>query len=230
MMSYRILLVEDEAGLRMTLSDRLAMQGYEVLEAADGESGWKKGLEGPLDLILLDIGLPKIDGFEVLRRWRAASVETPVLILTARGETVDKVSGLRMGADDYMVKPFDSMELLARVEALLRRAAVRRGGLSGEGVEFGSVKVDLRGGKVYVRGELITLSMKEFQLLKYLAERVGEVVSREELLEKVWGWSQSVNTRTVDVHVTWLRQKLEETAKSPEHLVTVRGMGYKLVL
>lgn len=229
-MSYRILLVEDEPGLRMTLSDRLAMQGYEVLEAADGESGWKKGLEGPLDLILLDIGLPKMDGFEVLRRWRAASIETPVLMLTARGETVDKVSGLRMGADDYMVKPFDSMELLARVEALLRRSAVRRGGVSGEGVEFGSVRVDLKAGKVYVRGELITLSLKEFQLLKYLAERVGEVVSREELLEKVWGWSQSVNTRTVDVHVTWLRQKLEETAKSPEHLMTVRGMGYKLVL
>lgn len=229
-MSYRILLVEDEPGLRMTLSDRLAMQGYEVLEAADGESGWKKGLEGPLDLILLDIGLPKMDGFEVLRRWRAASIETPVLMLTARGETVDKVSGLRMGADDYMVKPFDSMELLARVEALLRRSAVRRGGVSGEGVEFGSVRVDLKAGKVYVRGELITLSLKEFQLLKYLAERVGEVVSREELLEKVWGWSQSVNTRTVDVHVTWLRQKLEETAKSPEHLITVRGMGYKLVL
>jgi two-component system, OmpR family, alkaline phosphatase synthesis response regulator PhoP len=229
-MSYKILLVEDEPGLRLTLSDRLAMQGYEVIEASDGEAGWKKGLEGPLDLVLLDVGLPKLDGFEVLRRWRAASMETPVLMLTARGETVDKVSGLRMGADDYMVKPFDSMELLARVEALLRRAAVRRGAVTSEGVEFGSVRVDLKASKVFVRGEAITLSLKEFQLLKYLAERVGEVVSREELLEKVWGWSQSVNTRTVDVHVTWLRQKLEETSKSPEHLITVRGMGYKLVI
>lgn len=227
-MAGKILIVEDEAGLVLTLTDRLETLGYEVESCSDGESGLAKAVSGNFDLILLDVMMPKKNGFQVAQGIREQNIATPILMLTARGEVVDKVSGLRSGADDYLTKPFDAMELVARVEALLRRSSMAKARKPNETIEFGRVKADFRNGKVQVDGADVTLSNKELQLLRYLGERQGEVVSREELLEKVWGWNQQVNTRTVDVHMTWLRQKLEDNSKTPEFLITVRGVGYQL--
>lgn len=227
-MSSRILIVEDEEGLVLTLTDRLETQGYVVESVRDGEQGLAMATSREYDLILLDVMLPKKTGFQVSAGIREKNILTPILMLTARGEVVDKVSGLRSGADDYLTKPFDALELLARVEALLRRGAMGKTRRGGETLEFGRVRADFRTGKVQVDGVEVMLSNKELQLLRYLGERRGDVVSREELLEKVWGWSQQVNTRTVDVHMTWLRQKLEDSSKTPEFLLTVRGVGYQL--
>lgn len=223
----RILFVEDEPGLVLTLTDRLIMQGYQVDTAADGETGLDKALKGEYDLILLDVMLPRLSGFEVSRKLRAAGVVTPVLLLTARGQLEDKVHGLQAGADDYLTKPFEVMELLARIEALLRRARMAAPAPKPQAVAFGSVEVNLKAGTVSVRGEPVTLSAREFQLLRFLIEHEGEIVSREELLRQVWGLQHMPITRTVDVHITWLRQKLEENPKYPRHLLTVRGLGYR---
>lgn len=227
-MAQRILIVEDEVGLVLTLTDRLETLGYQVDSASDGEAGLAKALSGNFDLIMLDVMMPKKNGFQVAQGIREQNISVPILMLTARDEVVDKVSGLRSGADDYLTKPFDAMELVARVEALLRRSTMAKGRKTCDTLEFGRVKADFRHGKVQVAGVDVTLSNKELQLLRYLGERQGDVVSREELLEKVWGWNQQVNTRTVDVHMTWLRQKLEDNSKTPEFLITVRGVGYQL--
>jgi len=226
-MSAQILLIEDEPGLVLTLTDRLRMHGYEVRSAKDGASGLAAALAGGFDLIVLDVMLPRLSGFEVCRRLREAGNQTPLLMLTARDELVDRVHGLRIGADDYLTKPFEVMELLARIEALLRRTGASRAAPAGV-LRFGEVEVDLRRSEVKMKGQLVSLSLREFQLLCYLLERPDETVSREELLEKVWGMKHIPATRTVDVHITWLRQKLEENPKRPRHIVTVRGLGYKL--
>lgn len=222
-MPNRILLIEDEPGLVLTLTDRLEVEGYEVESRTDGESGLERALAGGVDLILLDVGLPKKSGFEVCRRVRQAGGQTPILMLTASGQIVDKVVGLKTGADDYVTKPFDTMELLARIEALLRRtaAAIR------ETVKFGDVEVDARKAQVRRGGEPVAMSMREYELLKYLVEHRGRVVSRDELLREVWGYEPSVASRTVDTHVGWLRQKLEADAAEPQWIVTVRGVGYR---
>jgi two-component system, OmpR family, alkaline phosphatase synthesis response regulator PhoP len=226
-MSAQILLIEDEPGLVLTLTDRLQMHGYAVRSAQDGASGLEAALAGGFDLILLDVMLPRMSGFEVCRRLREAGDQTPLLMLTARDEVVDRVHGLRIGADDYLTKPFDLMELLARIDALLRRAGPSRTAPGGV-ARFGEIEVDFRRSEVRVKGQVVNLSLLEFQLLRYLLERQGETVSREELLERVWGMKQVLSSRTVDVHITWLRQKLEENPKYPRHIVTVRGLGYKL--
>lgn len=223
----RILFVEDEPGLVLTLTDRLIMQGYQVDTAGDGETGLEKALERNYDLLLLDVMLPRLSGFEVCRKLRALGVTTPVLLLTARGQLEDKVHGLQVGADDYLTKPFEVMELLARIEALLRRARMATPAPKPQVVTFGSVEVNLKAGTVSVRGAPVMLSAREFQLLRFLIEHEGEIVSREELLRHVWGLQHMPITRTVDVHVTWLRQKLEENPKYPRHLLTVRGLGYR---
>jgi len=223
----RLLLVEDEPGLVLTLGDRLRSEGYDVAHAADGDTGFERAVAEPFDLLLLDVGLPKRDGFAVVRDLRQRGVRTPVLMLTARGQVADRVVGLRLGADDYLVKPFDAQELLARVEALLRRAG-RASPASGRH-RFGDVTVDVGRAEVW-RGETaVALSAKEFGLLCHLLEHRGHVVTRDDALTEVWGYDATPTTRTVDVHVAGLRQKLEPDPGRPRHIVTVHGRGYKLV-
>ena len=222
----RILLVEDEPSLVLTLVDRLQSEGYEVESATDGDSGFDRGLGGSFDLILLDVALPGRSGFDVLRDLRQKQVETPVLMLTARGQVVDRVVGLKLGADDYLPKPFDMMELLARIEAVLRRKP--GGGTAAAGAySFGQVRVDFRRAEVTSAGRTVELSSLEFKLLRYFIEHRGALLSRQELLEKVWGYPAVLQTRTVDVHVASLRQKVEPHPSKPEHIVTVHRQGYR---
>ncbi len=223
-MNENILLIEDEQALRMTLSDRLQSEGYVVDFSPDGEQGFEKATSLPFDLIILDIMLPRRSGLDVCRDIRLAGLGTPILLLTARGQTVDKVVGFKLGADDYVTKPFDTLELMARIEALLRRAPTR----TGQGIlQFGSVRVDIRGTQVTREGSPVYLSAREFQLLRYFVERKGITLSRDEILREVWGYEAGTFTRTVDVHVASLRQKLEKTPKKPEIILTVPGIGYK---
>ena len=221
----RLLLVEDEPGLVLTLSDRLSSEGYAVESIADGESALERASKEPFDLILLDVMLPKLGGFDVLRELRHRDIETPVIMLTARGQVVDKVVGLKLGADDYVTKPFEMVELLARIEAKLRRAPVTLH--PAEGYQFGDVRVDFRGAEVTRGGAPLDLSAREFQLLRYFIEHRGATLTRDELLNEVWGYNAMPSTRTVDVHVAWLRQKIEPNARHPQFILTVHGMGYK---
>jgi len=225
-MERRILLIEDEPGLVLTLTDRLEREGYAVESATDGDTGLARASSGAFDLIILDLMLPRRSGLDVCRQLRQSGVETPILMLTARSQVVDKVVGLQLGGDDYLTKPFDMMELLARVEALLRRAA-RGPAAAGAVHSFGPVRVDFRSAEVTRDGQPVVLSAREFQLLRYLIENRGRVVSREELLKDVWGYHALPSTRTVDVHMAWLRQKLEANPKHPEFILTLRGLGYK---
>lgn len=226
----RILLVEDEPALAMTVGDRLEAEGYTVEIAGDGTSGEQRARDGSFDLIVLDVALPGKNGFDVCRDLRGDRIETPILMLTARSQVVDRVVGLKLGADDYLTKPFDAMELLARVEALLRRqrssASPAAGGAGGT-YAFGDVRVDFRRAEVHRASEPLELSSLEFKLLRYFIEQRGAVLSRSELLEKVWGYNAMPQTRTVDVHVGQLRQKIEENPAKPEFIVTVHRMGYR---
>jgi two-component system, OmpR family, alkaline phosphatase synthesis response regulator PhoP len=222
-MAQRILLVEDEPGLVLTLSDRLEAEKYGVETRQDGEAGLQAALAGGFDLIILDWMLPRKSGLDVLQGLRERGIATPVLMLTARGQVVDKVAGLRTGADDYLTKPFDMSELLARIDALLRRAPAA----PVERYQFGGIHVDMRRTNVARDGQPLALSAKEFQLLRYFIDHRGDTISREELLTEVWGYEAMPSTRTVDVHVAWLRQKLEENPKEPQLILTVRGLGYK---
>jgi two-component system, OmpR family, alkaline phosphatase synthesis response regulator PhoP len=221
----RILLVEDEPGLVLTLRDRLTREGYSVDTTSDGESGLERAAGEAFDRILLDVMLPRLGGFDVLKELRKRSVDTPVIMLTARGQVVDKVVGLKLGADDYVTKPFEMMELLARIEAKLRRAPLTPH--PSEGFQFDGVRVDFRRAEVTREGEAIDLSAREFQLLKYFVEHRGATLTREELLNEVWGYNSMPSTRTVDVHVAWLRQKIEPNPRHPQYILTVHGMGYK---
>ena len=224
-MNEKILLVEDEEALRMTLTDRLLSEGYQVDCAEDGEAGQKIALAAVHDLIILDIMLPRKTGFDVCRDVRQAGIATPILMLTARGQTVDKVVGLKLGADDYLTKPFEMMELLARIEALLRRAP--KAAMAAAIFQVGPLHIDLRGTEVTRNGTVVNLSAREFQLLRYLVEHRGATLSRDEILKEVWGYSAETFTRTVDVHIASLRQKLEENPKQPQWILTVSGLGYK---
>ncbi|HLY19264.1 MAG TPA: response regulator transcription factor [Bryobacteraceae bacterium] len=225
-MERRILLVEDEPGLVRTLGDRLRNDGHHVETALDGRTGLEMASGGAFDLIILDIMLPGKNGMDVCRDLRQLGISTPILMLTARTQTVDKIVGLKIGADDYMTKPFEMLELLARVEALLRRAPAF--GAAGDVFQFGPIRVDLRRTQVVRHGKPVTLSAKEFQLLRYLVEHRGATVSRETLLSEVWGYGMVTSSRTVDVHVAWLRQKLEEDPRQPQWILTVHGLGYRL--
>ena len=225
-MPYTILFVEDEEALRMTVGDRLRKEGYVVEYAADGNEGFEKATQFPLDLIILDIMLPRRDGITLCRDIRQAGLITPILMLTARAQTADKVAGLKTGADDYVTKPFSMVELMARIEALLRRAPNRLSSFA-ENYQCGTIRIDVRGTEVTRDGEVVSLSAREFQLLRYFAEHPGETLSRDELLQQVWGYSANTFTRTVDVHVASLRQKLEDDAKQPKFILTVQGLGYK---
>lgn len=229
-MQRRILLVEDEPALALTVEDRLAAEGYSVDVARDGASGLARALTQAYDAVVLDLMLPKKSGFDVCRELRARDGRVPVLMLTARGQIEDKVAGLRLGADDYLVKPFHMSELVARIEALLRRRAGEPARPPGGGVhEFGQVRVDFRRAEVHVAGRPVELSAKELQLLRYFLEHKGETLSRNELLDAVWGWNATPTTRTVDVHVAGLRRKLEKEPRASRHIVTMHGLGYKFV-
>lgn len=225
----RILLVEDEEGLVVTLSDRLLSEGYEVVAASDGAAGFDLACAERFDLIILDVMLPKKNGYDVCRDLRQKGVSTPVLMLTAKGETIDKVLGLKLGADDYLTKPFEMIELVARVEALLRRSPASTNGKAptAEAFRFGSVSVDFKRAEVVKDNSPVDLSAMEFKLLQFLIENRGHVHSRDHLLDEVWGYDAMPSTRTVDVHIAWLRQKLEENPKHPHFIQTVHGLGYK---
>ena len=225
-MSARILLVEDEPGLVMTLTDLLGAEGYEVESATDGPAGLSKALKGKFDLLVLDVMLPGKSGLEVCRELRQQGNDVAVLMLTAKTQLYDRVVGLKLGADDYLTKPFEPPELLARIEALLRR--IKHDKLSPVSrFQFGNVDVDFERSEVHKDGVELNLAAKELELLRYLIDRRGNVVSRDELLEAVWEYQPGVSSRTIDVHVAWLRQKLEDNPQTPRHIHTVRGVGYR---
>ncbi len=225
-MNERILLVEDEEALRMTVMDRLCGEGYHVDFAADGEQGLRKATQHPFDLVVLDVMLPRKSGFDVCREIRSAGMAVPILMLTARTQTADKIVGLKIGADDYLTKPFDGMELTARIEALLRRSRMLPSNAASIH-QIGPLRVDLRGTTVTRDGKSVQVSAREFQLLRYFVEHRGTTLSRGAILKDVWGYSIETFTRTVDVHVASLRQKLENDPKQPALIITVPGLGYK---
>lgn len=236
-MAYRVLLVEDDATLRETVAYNLSRQGYEVLTANNGYDALETARRGQPDLLLLDVMLPGIDGFEVCRLLRR-EMSLPILMLTARSDEVDRVVGLEMGADDYLTKPFSMRELMARVKALLRRVELIREDLAAERVDaaaepraetlaFGDLEIDLSRREVRVGGTAARLKPKEFDLLLFLARNAGVALSRDLILERVWDWTFDGNSRTVDVHVRWLREKVEADPAAPTRIVTVRGIGYR---
>lgn len=225
-MNSNILLVEDEPGLVLTLSDRLHKEGYAVEAVDDGLEAESRATRNQFGLIILDVMLPGKGGFEVCQALRQRGFSTPILMLTARTQMDDIVKGLKIGADDYLTKPFEMAELLARVEALLRRG--NRSGTEGpDTYDIGPLRIDMRRSEVFREGSPTALSTKEFQLLRYLVEHRGRTLSREELLREVWGYASAPSTRTVDVHVAWLRQKLEVDPRQPKYILTMHGQGYK---
>ena len=238
----KILVIEDESGLVMTLTDRLEAAGYRCESKTDGKAGFEAALSGAFDLLLLDVMLPGKSGFDVCRELRAAGRKTPILMLTARGQIEDRVLGLKIGADDYLCKPFDMAELLARVEALIRRAGRCSSGTSDAEnariweraaargrVDYGDFLADFAKGNIERAGEIHSLSGQEYKLLAFLAEYPNEVFSREQLLDSVWGYGSEVTTRTVDVHVAWIRRKIGDADLIPRHILTLRGRGYRFV-
>lgn len=225
-MSSRILLVEDEPGLVLTVSDLLATEGYEVDTATDGDTGLDKAAGGNFDLVILDVMLPKKNGFDVCRELRQKGVDVAILMLTAKTQVVHRVVGLKLGADDYLAKPFDPTELLARVEALLRRVQ-KENRIPAKSFRFGDVEVDFDRAELLKGGQPVSLASKELQLLQYLIHHRGRVVPRDEILQNVWEYSGDVSSRTVDVHVAWLRQKLEDNPQQPKYIHTIRGKGYR---
>jgi two-component system alkaline phosphatase synthesis response regulator PhoP len=224
----KILLIEDEEGLIITLTDRLRKENFDVISATDGDMGFALGLEKNFDLIILDLMLPKKSGLDVCRDLRQKNISTPILMLTAKGETIDKVLGLKLGADDYLTKPFEVIELLARIEALLRRSPNTNNN-SSETFRFGSVQVDFKSAEVKKANEPVELSAMEFKILQYFIGNRGKVITRDELLDAVWGYDAMPTTRTVDVHIAWLRQKLEDNPRYPQFIQTVHGFGYKFI-
>jgi len=221
-----ILLVEDEPGLSLTISDLLLAEGFEVTAALDGPTGLVKALTGQFDLVILDVMLPGKNGLEVCREMRHQGCDSAVLMLTAKTQVVDRVVGLRLGADDYLAKPFDPAELLARVDALGRRIPKKKR-IAVTRFSFADVEADFESGQVNKAGVPVVLAAKELQLLRYLVDHRDTVISREELLKNVWEYQSEVSSRTIDVHVAWLRQKLEASPQSPQHIHTVRGIGYR---
>jgi two-component system, OmpR family, response regulator len=218
----KILVVEDDPTLLALLKYNLVKEGFQINTANDGLQGLDLARTSKPDLIILDLMLPRMDGLEVCRILRKETT-TPIMMLTARAEEMDKVLGLELGADDYLTKPFSMRELVARVRALLRRTEVHADSL----IHAGEIEIDLNRHKTTYRGVVVELTPKEFDLLVYLLRNRGQVFSREILLNKVWGYDYAGDTRTVDVHIRWLRQKIEAEPNHPVHLITVRGVGYK---
>jgi len=223
-----ILVVEDEPKMQSGLKDNLQLDGYDVEVASDGEEGLRKISGQTFDLIILDIMLPKLSGFDLCKKVRADGIKTPIIMLTAKGEEIDKVVGLELGADDYITKPFQLREFLARVKAVLRRAG-EAAGETGERLVLGSLVVDFAAYTAR-RGESeIEMTPKEFDILRYFWQHRNKSVGREELLSDVWGYNEAISTRTVDNFIMKLRQKIEEDPAHPKHLITIHGVGYKLI-
>ncbi len=225
-MNTRILLIEDEPALAVTVSDLLSMDGYQVEAAASGQGGMDRAIGGGFGLLILDVMLPDRSGYEVCREVRRRGLDTAILMLTAKAQVSDVVVGLRLGADDYMTKPFEPPELLARVEALMRRSKIQHGAQVSS-FQFGDVTVDFERAETQKAGRPVSMASKELQLLRYLVNNRQRVVSRDEILQKVWEYNSAVSSRTIDVHIAWLRQKLEDDPQSPKHIETVRGKGYR---
>jgi len=223
----KILIVEDEPDMVLGLKDNFEFEGYEVTTAADGQTGLEKARSQQPDLVILDIMLPRLSGLEVCKTLRGEGFETPIIMLTARGQEIDKVVGLELGADDYVTKPFSIRELLARVRAILRRTDGTRKRLSN--YAFGDVELDFEIYRAKRGGEPLELSPREFELLRYLIERKGETVSRDKLLEDVWGYESYPSTRTVDTHIAKLRAKIGDSGTDPRFILTIHGVGYKFV-
>jgi two-component system alkaline phosphatase synthesis response regulator PhoP len=223
----RILIVEDERDMARGLQFNLEARGFDVVVAGDGDAGMRAATEAPPDLVLLDVMLPKRDGYEVCRALRKAQPALPILMLTAKGQEDDVVLGLKLGADDYVKKPFSVAELVARIETLLRRASTTGG--RADRVAFGRILVDFVRHEAQRNGAPLELTPKEFEILRYFTEHRGVVVSRESLLDAVWGYASTPNTRTVDTHIVKLRQKIEDHPASPKHLITMHGIGYKFI-
>jgi DNA-binding response OmpR family regulator len=232
-MPEKILVVDDEPALLETLAYNLRNQGYEVITAIDGPAALQAARQQFPELVILDIMLPGMDGFEVCRILRQ-EMTTPVLMLTARDDEIDRVVGLEVGADDYLTKPFSMRELLARVKAMLRRIRLIRQEMDTEGasaghqiVKFGDLSIDLDRHEITLEGKPLALKPKEYELLVFFTQHRGHVLSREHILEKVWGWEYIGDSRTVDVHIRWLREKIEPDPASPIRIVTIRGVGYR---
>jgi DNA-binding response OmpR family regulator len=227
-MSHRVLVVEDDEAMAVALRDGFDYEGYQVEVARDGEAGLELARSAAPDLIILDVMLPKMTGLEVCQRLRSEGSRVPIIMLTARGQEIDKVLGLKLGADDYVTKPFSFMELMARCEAVLRRAQGGNGFAAAPSTySFGDVTVDFDRHQATRGGEDLSLSPREFRLLRYLLDNRGRVVPREELLDAVWGYETIPFTRTVDTHVAKLRKKIESNPSDPEYLITVHRLGYK---
>ncbi len=224
--SVKILVVEDEPNMVQGLRDNFEFEGYEVITASDGVEGLQKALDESPDLVVLDVMMPRMSGLEVCKQLRAKRASLPIIMLTARGQEVDKVVGLELGADDYVTKPFSIRELLARVKAILRRVAAPK---NLEHHSFADIEVDLRRCRVVKSGKQLDVSSKEFELLKYFISHSGETLSRDRLLEDVWGYDNFPTTRTVDTHLVRLRQKLEPDPEQPQYFLTVHGTGYRFV-
>jgi two-component system alkaline phosphatase synthesis response regulator PhoP len=225
-MKSRILLVEDEPGLVLTISDLLTAEGYEVESATDGNSGLALAAKNDFDAILLDVMLPGKSGLEVCRELRQQGRDTAILMLTAKTQVIDRVVGLKLGADDYLTKPFDPSELLARIEALLRRVR-KETRIPVRTFRFGDVEADFEHAEVLKAGQRVNIAAKELHLLRYLVDHRDRIVPREELLQKVWEYASEASSRTLDVHVAWLRQKLEDNPQTPRYIQTFRGKGYR---
>ncbi|MFZ0520982.1 MAG: response regulator transcription factor [Candidatus Acidiferrales bacterium] len=224
-MNPRILIVEDEPGLVLTISDLLTAEGYEVAAATDGTSGLAMATERQFAVIILDVMLPKKTGFDVCRDLRQKGVDSAILMLTAKTQVVNRVVGLKLGADDYLAKPFEPTELLARIEALLRRVHKERR-IAVRTFRFDDVEIDFERSEILKAGQRVEVAAKELLLLRYLVDHRDRVVPREEILQKVWEYDSQVSSRTVDVHVSWLRQKLDNS-QNPKHIQTIRGKGYR---
>jgi two-component system alkaline phosphatase synthesis response regulator PhoP len=223
----KILIVEDEPNMVAGLRDNFEFEGYQVITAPDGVSGLERALSDSPDLVILDVMMPRMSGLDVCQQLKAKRSSIPIIMLTARGQEVDKVVGLELGADDYVTKPFSIRELLARVKAVLRRS--QNAPKNGESYKFGDIEVNLRSCQVSRKGKPLDFSSKEFELLKYFLAHSGEAISRDRLLEDVWGYDRFPTTRTVDAHIVRLRQKLEPKPDDPHYFLTVHGVGYKFV-
>jgi two-component system alkaline phosphatase synthesis response regulator PhoP len=221
----RVLIVEDDEAMAVALRDGFSYEGYDVRMANDGASGLRLASEGDHDLIILDVMLPKMSGLDVCKKIRRNGSRVPVIMLTARGQEIDKVLGLKTGADDYVTKPFSFLELMARVEAVLRRSSGYSESV--DHYQFGEVEIDFGRSEAHKTGEPITLSPREFKLMGFLIEHRGEVLTRERLLDAVWGYDNVPFTRTVDMHIAKLRKKIEDKPHDPEFIVTVHRVGYK---
>jgi DNA-binding response OmpR family regulator len=226
---HKILIVEDEPSMRLGLQDNLEFEGYEIDTAEEGDIGLKKIMENSYDLVLLDVMLPNLSGFDICKTVRKKGINTPIILLTAKGEEIDKVLGLELGADDYITKPFSLRELLARIKAVLRRGDTAAGITADHSIEIGRIEVNFSSYTAFDNGLQVPLSHKEFEILNFLWKNRNRTVSRDDLLSNVWGYDEAPTTRTVDNFILKLRQKIEKDSNHPQIIVTVHGIGYKLI-